>query len=101
MSEARFTKAPWESVPDNRTIRVKPTQDQRYMGGTYVCSINLQQYDGKDEANANAHLIAAAPELYSVLAELEESIDYWSEYDVPIGIQDRIKNVLSKARGER
>jgi hypothetical protein len=31
---------------------------------------------------------------------LEESAAYWSEYDVPLGIVDDIKNVLKKARGE-
>jgi len=55
----------------------------------------------KKAQEANARLIAAAPELYEVLAELEESSSYWSEYDVPLGIVDRIKDVLKKARGER
>lgn len=51
------------------------------------------------EDYATALLIAAAPDLYAVLSELEESSGYWSEYDVPIGIVDRIKNTLKKARG--
>lgn len=33
--------------------------------------------------------------LRGVLQELEESADYWCEYDVPIGIVDRIKAVLA------
>ena len=28
---------------------------------------------------------------FEVLGELEESATYWSEYDVPIGIVDRVK----------
>jgi hypothetical protein len=47
---------------------------------------------------ATARLIAAAPELFSVLERLEESAAYWSEYDVPLGIFDDIKNTLKKAR---
>jgi hypothetical protein len=50
---------------------------------------------------ATARLIAAAPELFDVLERLEESSEYWSEYFVPLGIVDDIKNVLKKARGEQ
>lgn len=52
-------------------------------------------------AIANARLIRAAPQLYNVLAELEESAEYWSEYDVPIGIAGRIKAALNRARGDQ
>jgi hypothetical protein len=48
----------------------------------------------------NAHLIAAAPELLAVLEELRESASYWSEYDVPLGIVERIESAIAKARGE-
>ena len=37
-----------------------------------------------------------APQMYSVLKELQESASYWSEYDVPIGIVGRINDVLEK-----
>ena len=45
-------------------------------------------------------LIQSAYKLRDVLEELEESSDYWSEYDVPLGIVDRIKGALKAARGE-
>ena len=49
---------------------------------------------------ANRDLIAAAPEMLEVLIDLSESAQYWSEYDVPIGIIDRLNAVISKAKGE-
>ncbi len=48
---------------------------------------------------ANARLIAAAPDLLAVVKELEESAGYWSEYDVPLGIVDRIRAAIAKAEG--
>lgn len=35
-------------------------------------------------------------ELTELLSELYDSAEYWSEYDVPIGIVDRIKEQLKK-----
>lgn len=36
-------------------------------------------------------------EMLAVLQELAESAVYWSEYDVPLGIVDRINDVIRKA----
>ena len=47
----------------------------------------------------NAQLIAAAPDMIDVLLELQESASYWGEYDVPVGIVDRINEVIAKAIG--
>ena len=49
---------------------------------------------------SNARLIAAAPDLLAVVKELEESAAYWSEYDVPLGIVDRLRAAIAKATGE-
>lgn len=35
--------------------------------------------------------------LLAVLKELQESASYWSEYDVPLGIVDRINAAITKA----
>lgn len=44
-------------------------------------------------------LHAAAGQLLDVCNELVESASYWSEYDVPIGVVDRIRAVIAKAEG--
>ena len=46
--------------------------------------------------NKNDRMADFAPQMYSVLKELQESASYWSEYDVPLGIVDRINDVLKK-----
>lgn len=57
-------------------------------------------YGAGDEIKANAALIAAAPDMYAVLKDLAECSQYWSEYDVPLGIHDRIVAALAKAGGQ-
>ena len=42
-----------------------------------------------------------APQMYSVLKELQESASYWSEYDVPLGIVDRINDVLKQVENKK
>ena len=39
-----------------------------------------------------------ADKLLAVCQELEESADYWSEYDVPIGIVDKLKAAIASAK---
>ena len=47
------------------------------------------------------NLCKFAPQMYSVLKELQESASYWSEYDVPLGIVDRINEVLKKVEDNK
>lgn len=54
---------------------------------------------GGETNEANAHLIAAAPDLYAVAKEMREAWAYFSEYDVPIGIKDRLDAAIAKAEG--
>ena len=49
----------------------------------------------------DAILMSESRNMYAVLSELEESCEYWSEYDVPLGMVDRIKSALKRARGEQ
>ena len=39
--------------------------------------------------------------MLTVLEEVEECSRYWSEYDVPIGLHDRILSAIAKGRGEQ
>ena len=51
------------------------------------------------ELTAQQRLAAAAPALLDVCVDLVESAEYWGEYDVPIGIVDRLNAAIAKAGG--
>ena len=53
------------------------------------------------EADARTVVREAAPDLLAVVQELEESAGYWSEYDVPLGIVDRLRAAIAKATGHQ
>ena len=96
---SKHTPGPWINV--KTVVLAKPKSDKH--SGTKVAEAMFSDepsehyVDDKEEAEANARLISAAPELLAVLKELEESTGYWSEYDVPLGIVDRIRAALAKA----
>ena len=45
--------------------------------------------------------MAAAPDLLSVCKELAAPAAYWSDYDVPVGIVDRLNAAIAKAEGQQ
>lgn len=59
-----------------------------------ICDLYAQH---TEEGRANAKLLRSAPEMLEMLLELQECAEYWSEYDVPIGIKERLDKVIHKA----
>ena len=93
---SKHTKGPWDRIiADGYTVR----HPQIYSDKGPVANATWLGDGRLDELNANARLISAAPELLAVLQELAESAEYWSEYDVPVGIVDRINDAIAKAGG--
>lgn len=81
------TPAPWVATPDEHG-----TSDDWCIG------VNGGKVDQVAVCSArDAALIAAAPDMAAVLKELAGCSQYWSDYDVPLGIHDRIAAVLAKA----
>jgi hypothetical protein len=74
-------------------------------GNILIAENHVSHYDCKGDfislATGDWHLFAAAPEMLEVLHELDECAVYWSEYDVPLGIHDRIKAAIAKAEGRQ
>lgn len=91
MSETKFTKGEWRrSISANGCNHVKC--DGRRNGGYIIASTC-----GSDEA-ANAHLIAAAPEMYDLLERLTDHNNCKKDIIHLLGEAD---NLLAKARGEK
>lgn len=63
-------------------------------------SWHITGIDAGNAADELRRLYEINVELLTVLQELQESSAYWSEYDVPLGIVDRINAAIAKAQRE-
>lgn len=89
MSEPQFSPAPWYALG----VTIYDASSRR------IARVE-KHYWPTDTKAANAHLIAAAPELYEVLDWLWDEVN---KMDPTAELEDnyeRIINVLAKARGE-
>jgi len=90
------SKGPWSYDAESGIVTTRDTTgdwtaNSGPRGITVVCTV--ESLDGI----SNGDLIAAAPDLLAVLKELEECAGYWSDYDVPLGIVERIRAAIAKA----
>jgi hypothetical protein len=85
MSE--FTKGPW--FANGVFVGTASTKDDIVSGVSYPAG-------GHEESEANANLIAAAPELYEAL---ELVSDWWkrADGDMSINLEEKIRAALAKA----
>jgi hypothetical protein len=90
---SKHTPGPWNAADK----RPRSQGFSIFADGQYVAFVG--DSDAVTPCEDNARLIAAAPDLLAVCQELEESVEYWSEYDVPLGIVDRIRAAIAKATG--
>lgn len=94
MSE--HTPGPWSLSYDQGSTRdVVATPDP-----LPICTMRLA-WITREQYAANSLLVAAAPEMLEMLQELRECADYWSEYDVPVGLAERLDRVIAKATGQQ
>ena len=91
MSQLKFT-----SGPLHVDTKWKPYVVQK--DGIVLAELWENSVISGAEAEANAHLYSAAPEMYAELARIEDILED-SEDCGEISI-DRIKTILRKARGE-
>lgn len=78
MNEPNFTPGPWEA---NTFLVVAPKSHDsmsRMYGGKSICHTGCVGNSSTTECEANARLIAAAPDMYAVLKKLASHRGLWS-----------------------
>lgn len=98
MSKNNFTPGPWFSSNDERCIYAKI----QTVDGTYVEPLIAQCSKITTSANANAALIAAAPEMFEALENslrLLEAIERETGYVTTVTQRD-YRALINKVRGE-
>lgn len=113
MSDTKFTPAPWvvdkDACIDKIAVRIGTAVESPYcrdVSDVWACDI--EESENNANALANAHLIAAAPELYDLLQAIVSDIETEKELggggDMPLWASTaglyRAKQLLAKARGE-
>lgn len=96
MSEAKFTKGPWVKDYGMTLGHIKSINDAHGGLTPTVCMYSMRFINEK-EMQANAHLIAAAPEMYALLEKLVNPDN--CKKDI-IHIIGNAESLLAKARGE-
>lgn len=90
MDEPKFTPGPWINC-DGETIETKKARI------CIIAPLNLTQ----EESDANAALIAAAPEMYEALADIAETCGNRGCSETCAEAGCKICEILKKARGEK
>lgn len=105
MSDTKFTPGPWRIICDSKFcmkdifITSKKRENESKVP---ICELDIYFDEPMfTEANANANLIAAAPNLYKALEEIvKEGQDFEKRTKTCISWLNGAKEVLEKARGE-
>lgn len=97
MTETKFTPGPWKFDGEDSGYYDLPTLNIRDKDG-YIIAGAVDFYS--DPGLSNAHLIAAAPDLYEALDKIMRMDLSWG-YDKAMGKSQEIAyRALAKARGE-
>ena len=97
MSETKFTKGEW-AKRDNAIGIIDDSDTQSYGMIRFICHVD--KYDFESEWQANAHLIATAPDMYKELDKLLEILNHETKSVTSLDVC-RIEKLLAKARGEQ
>ena len=94
---SQHTQGPWKAahaIQDDAAARYIWSATDRATGHREL--VATIPYAEGDHINADARLIAAAPDL---LAALQSVADYWAGGDVPADIDAAMRSAIAKATG--
>ncbi len=86
-----FTKGGWEAEES----RLRLSADWKIRDDNGLTLAKIYMHNGEQEANA--HLIAASPDMYEAL---KEAADYMGENAYPETTLEKARRALSKAEGK-
>ena len=110
---AAFTKGPWHYRPhqfdDWGFVRATPDEESEI--GGIICQardpdvweddqLNEHRLNKTDPWEANARLIAAAPDMDAMLGEVIDVLEGMNDDEISEELLPRIRSVRAKARGE-
>lgn len=96
MNRFKGTPAPWETLTETELELPSGIIKKRGKSIAYT----LKKEVGAEQANANAHLIASAPELLEVLIEMQRNGRKQGWDDKYESSMEKTRLVIAKALGE-
>ena len=100
MTNTKHTPGPWRTIEStNTTMRTVVGPD--FPGQGYIADVNLcRTNDAQDvDGEANARLIAAAPELLQLVKDMREAFYVKGTRKALLAVMERSKSVMEKAEG--
>jgi hypothetical protein len=97
MSEAKFTAGPWQREDYSDEDGVLFEMELAGANGEAICRIDFEGVDNTAYAEADARLIAAAPDMYEALRRLVEPTPGTKK--LPPWVYGIVMPVLAKAEG--
>lgn len=97
---AQHTPGPWELHQLGDSIKRLCPADESGQSILTIVKEGHTNFAAVFE-DADARLIAAAPELLDALKACDEAMSYMSEYDIPLTLPDQVKAAIAKATGEK
>lgn len=97
MSNGNWTPGPWEvfEYADGSGLEIGPPYTEAFLKGN-VCSIGAVN----GQHRANAHLIAAAPDLYDALSRIIEEYSDLYIYKGSVSPYEQARAAIAKATGD-
>lgn len=101
MAMSKHTPGPWairRHWSNEDAFEIYPDRgDPGY--GEWASIVEIGDYCYEDEAEANARLIAAAPDMLDMLKVCHSALEYVGPWETPVGLIERVRDLIQKVEG--